>query len=70
LSDSKDIFLSGAQSGQLVGCNQPAENVADFRNCGFVRDGVPWLFDDEAQDWLPVTQSKYAARYAAMQKRA
>lgn len=44
----------------------------DWRShCGFIgHDGLPWLFDDDAQDWLPVTQTKWAGRYAAMQKRA
>jgi hypothetical protein len=34
------------------------------------QDGLPWLWSDDKQDWLPVTQTKYAERYAAMQKKA
>ena len=41
----------------------------DWRSrVGFVRDGLPWLWSETAQDWRPVTEiPRYAAAYAAMQ---
>jgi hypothetical protein len=40
------------------------------RHIGFVgHDGIPWLYDDDDEDWLPVTKSRrYAFAYAALQK--
>ncbi len=39
------------------------------RYCGFVgQDNVPWLWDDDKQDWRPVTETRFAARYAAQRR--
>jgi hypothetical protein len=54
-------LYSDIKSGCVPYVEQPKETM------GFVRDGVPWLWSEAAQDWRPVTETKYAARYAALQ---
>ena len=44
----------------------------DWRSrVGFVgHDNLPWLWEPSKQDWVPVTETRHAGAYAAMQKRA
>jgi hypothetical protein len=55
-------------SAGKTGYNPPIEQPPE--TYWFVRDGVPWLWEPSKQDWRPITETKYAERYAAMQKRA
>jgi hypothetical protein len=42
----------------------------DPKLCGFLRDGVPYLWDEASQCWRPVTEiAKYAARWAELHGR-
>jgi hypothetical protein len=50
------------------GCN--AFEIDEWRRrCGFLgHNGIPCLWDDTQERWLPVTESSYASAYAALQK--
>ena len=49
--------------GQCNPVEQPKETY------GFIRDGEPWVWEEAAQDWVPVAKSSRAAAWVAMQRR-
>jgi hypothetical protein len=63
LPDNNDPQKIRAACSPLV--QQPTKET-----CGFVRDGVAWIWDPVAQEMLPVMESSRAAQYVAMQRRA
>jgi hypothetical protein len=48
--------------------NDTGENVQDFRNCGLVKDGVVWIWEEAEQRMVPVTESSRASAWARLQQ--